>query len=329
MPTETGGSTLAKAALQDPELKTHSLEGFKLASGETLPKGAVVAYRVYGSGPKLAVAGTSYGVTHEQVAYHYGTTLDESYTFVCFNLLGNGVSYSPSTIGITEKYPEIVTVGDNIKAQKAALDVEFPGKIIDFAFGFSMGAMQAFEWTRAYPENVKVAAPICGSSGCEDYNIVFLEGLIAILTTTTSKFEKLKAFSSVYAGWYVGPDFYRNQEWKQKGFTSLDDWLDNFAQKRWCDGDPEDLLAMVRTWRNTTPFTEDQCKAIVGPKIIILPCDQDTYFRPEAISARELAFIPNATMNVINSPWGHLAGNPQTLEKEFAFIKSSIAAALA
>jgi len=71
-----GGSAWAKEARQDPELRKFDLEGFTLASGVKLPAGAVLAYRVYGEGPKLAVAGTSYGVTHKQVEYHVGETVD-------------------------------------------------------------------------------------------------------------------------------------------------------------------------------------------------------------------------------------------------------------
>mmetsp|Transcript_7966 Transcript_7966/g.24607 ORF Transcript_7966/g.24607 Transcript_7966/m.24607 type:complete len:338 (-) Transcript_7966:176-1189(-) len=334
MVTATGGSVMAKAALKDAELRTCSLEGFELASGVKLPKGAVVAYRVYGSGPKLAVAGTSYGVAHTALQWHVGRTIDDSFTFVVFNLLGNGVSYSPSTVLEEDvPYPAVVTVGDNVKAQKMALDADAQfgkDKKIDLVFGFSMGGMQAFEWARAYPEVVTAAVPICGSSGCEEYNVVFLEALIATLAAkSTTKDEKLRAFSSVYAGWYVGPDFYRKQVWKTKGFKDLDDWLENFAQQRWNTGDPEDLLAMVRTWRNTTPFEPEALAKITAPKVIIVPCDQDTYFRPEAIADRELKNIPNATMSVIQSTWGHLAGNPEKLPEEFAVIKAAIDAALA
>eukprot|EP00635_Sarcinochrysidales_sp_CCMP3193_P014749 CAMPEP_0118900176 /NCGR_PEP_ID=MMETSP1166-20130328/6398_1 /TAXON_ID=1104430 /ORGANISM="Chrysoreinhardia sp, Strain CCMP3193" /LENGTH=325 /DNA_ID=CAMNT_0006839313 /DNA_START=86 /DNA_END=1063 /DNA_ORIENTATION=- len=317
---------MAKAAREDPELRKYSLEGFALGSGETLPAGAVLAYRVYGAGPKVAVAGTSYGVAHTALKWHYGRTIDESFTFVAFNLMGNGVSFSPSTCPEGYDYPAVVDVRDNVRAQKKALDADpdLRGRTIDLVFGFSMGAMQAFEWARAYPECVEVAAPICGSSGCEDYNKVFLEGLVAILEAPTPTADKLKTFGAVYAGWYVGPDFYRLQHWTQKGFTSLQDWLDNFAQKRWNLGDPDDFLAMVKTWRHTAPFSEDDMKAITHTKVLILPCDADTYFRVEAIADRELKHIPNATMKVIPSSWGHLAGNPESLPDEFHVIKSNL-----
>jgi len=334
MVSGVGGSGLAKAARGDPELRVCSLAGFKLGCGVSLPSCAKMAYRVYGDikASKLAIAGTSFGVTHQQLEYHYGKTIPAEYAFVVFNLMGNGVSYSPSTHDASEgEYPLFgefsATVGDNVRAQKLALesDADLKGRSIDLVFGFSMGAMQAFEWARAYPSDVKYCVPLCGSSGCEDINVVFLEGLMALLESSCTVPEKLRAFALVYAGWYVGPtDFYGTQHWKTQGFKSLDDFLTNYSAARYEAADPDDLHAMVRTWRYTEPFSPEACKAI-ATKTLILPCDNDTYFRLENIQGRELQHMPNAYMKIVKSPWGHLAGNPQNLPEEFKFIIDAIA----
>ena len=243
--------------------------------------------------------------------------------------MGNGVSWSPSN---SSSYPldgpNVPLICDNVRAQKLALeaDDQLKGRKIDIVYGFSMGAMQALEWARAYPSDVKYSVPVCGSSGCNQINCILCDALAACLTTVALKVEKLKAFSLTFAGWFVGPDFYRNKEWAALGFSSLEDYEVNFPIAFFGSSDPDDLLAMLLTWRHTPPFTEDQCKAIVGPKVLLLPCNTDTYFRTEDLALLEKKFIPVCTMKEIISNWGHLAGNPEQLENEFAFIQSQVKA---
>jgi len=245
--------------------------------------------------------------------------------------MGNGVSYSPSNPG-KGTYPltpkEGPTIGDNVKAQKMALEADSQfgkGKKIDLVYGFSMGGMQALEWARAYPEDVKYSVPVCGSSGCNQINQMLCDALASPLTNALSlKVDKLKIFGLIFAGWYVGPDFYRNKEWSVLGFTALEEFEANFAVAFWANSDPDDLLAMLQTWRYTEPFTPDVCKAIKGPKVLLLPCSTDTYFRVEDLEVLEKAYIPSCSLKVIKSNWGHLAGNPEQLKAEFDFIKAEL-----
>ena len=324
----TGGLGAQKASA-DPFMRTCSLAGFELNSGVKLPEQAKMAYRVFGDGPKLGICGTSYSAVHTDLEFVVGTIIPKDYTFVVFNMIGNGVSYSPSNDpeGYPLTPPKITNVNDQVRAQKLALDndKDFAGKKIDLVYGFSMGAMQALEWPKAYPDLVSHSVPVCGSSGCTSYNAVFLDALIAILeSTTASRDDKLRAFAACYAGWYVGPAFYAQKTWETKGFKSLEDFEENFGRAFFKDMDPYDLLAQLRTWRSTPVFTPEECKSIKA-KVLMLPCDGDTYFRPEDIYGLEQKFIPNCTTKVIPSPWGHLAGTPDGLDMEFNFIKDAVA----
>ena len=318
----------AKKALGDPLLKRFSLAGFEIQGGVKLPAEATLAYRIYGSGPKLAVCGTSYSATHLSLEYHFGTTIDSTaFTFVIFNMLGNGVSFAPSN---SDNFPsEAITVRDNVRAQRAALDADpdVGGRSIDLAFGFSMGAMQALEWARF--DDVKNTCALCGTSGANGYNRAFLDALECTLSSTsTNQEEKLRNFGAIFAGWFVGPDFYRDEIWRSRGYESVEDFSKNFGHPSWDDGHPADLLAQLRTWHATDPFSADELKAIKG-RVLLLPCDNDTYFRVEDLEARELKYLAHCTMNVIKSPWGHLAGHPQKLQQDHKFITDSLNAFLA
>ena len=99
------------------------LAGFELACGHALPAGATLAYKVHGP-PVGASKGvilhpTSFDAVHDELEYSIGEgqTLDTSaYTVVVPNLLGNGVSYSPSRMGHAERlagYPPLLSIGDN------------------------------------------------------------------------------------------------------------------------------------------------------------------------------------------------------------------------
>ena len=318
------GSQAAMKARKDPELRQFRLDD----DDKKYPSGAVVTYRVYGEGPKLALIGTSYGAVHTELEYHIGTTIPMEYTVVVFNLMGNGISYSPSTNGseMTFRSP---TIAENVQAQHAALqaDAQFRDRRIDLCYGYSMGAMQALEWARSF--DVANVVAVCGASGCSDYNAVFVEALIACLTSDASRADKLRTFSAIYAGWGVGVDFYRSKNW-QSHFSSLDDFLQNSYGAAFKDDDPDDLLAMANTWRATPRFSIPELQAITA-NVLLLPCDGDTYFRVDDLALHEGKHIPNATLHVLPSPHGHRAGDPSRpgMESELVFIQSHVHAFLA
>ena len=262
-----------------------------LESGEVLPKGATLAYRVHGPAPGAAPKGvilhpTSFDAVHDELAYQIGDgrALDTSqYTVIVPNLMGNGVSFSPS---LEERPgggapPPLLTVSDNVRAQRLMLralgvgcDAESP---LELVYGYSMGGLQAYEWAVAYPEAVRRVAVVCGASRCSEINAVFLRSLEAALQADGAWDEEarrfvrhpsrgLHAFGAIYAGWGVGTEWYEGRRGESAGgaamggnrstpnaaagYASADDFVDRsylpaFAQ---CDGD--DLLSQIRTWRH-------------------------------------------------------------------------------
>ena len=100
-----------------------------------------------------------------------GALLEHADAVLVANMLGNGVSSSPSTCAA---YPPVVTVDDQARALRRACDAAFgPARTVDVAYGYSMGAMQALALARG--GGVAAVVAVCGASGCSDYNRVFLD----------------------------------------------------------------------------------------------------------------------------------------------------------
>jgi homoserine O-acetyltransferase len=189
-----------------------------------------------------------------------------------------------------------------------------------------MGAGQTYQWAVSHPEMVKRAAPIVGSSRTSEHNQVFLKSLRAALTLDpvfqrghyspdAPPTEGLRAFARIYAGWGFSQAFYWQREYREMGYSSLEDFLVGFWEGFWLDDrDPNNLLGMLWTWEQgdvgkTPGFdgdTEEALRSIRCP-LVSMPARTDLYFPPED---EEWAsqFIPHGEVRVIDTVYGHFAG---------------------
>src|SRR5262252_9639933 len=164
---------------------------------------------------------TSYTATHEDLTWLIGPdgVLDPERWFIVIpDMFSSGTS---SGAADTEDYPAVVTMADNIHAQHRLLTGEFGVSSIAAAYGFSMGAGQAYHWATLYPDLVKRAIVVCGSARTSRHNKVFLSGLLRTLEAAPeyqgqAKFSAepaaaLRAFGHIYAGWGLSQDFYRER----------------------------------------------------------------------------------------------------------------------
>jgi homoserine O-acetyltransferase len=80
-----------------------------------------------------------------------GQPLDPAQLFIIIpNMLGNGVSDSPSTNAVYVP----ASIADNVHAQAALLDT-LGVQRLRLAYGWSMGAMQSLWWAALYPDRVR------------------------------------------------------------------------------------------------------------------------------------------------------------------------------
>lgn len=302
-----------------------------LQSGETLPQ-TFLAYKTYGAlntaKDNVIVFPTSFGDQHYQNEWLIGTNKalnPEKYFIVIPNMLGNGLSSSPSNTASPfdkAKFPH-VTIFDNVALQQRLLTERFGVKKVALVTGWSMGAIQAFQWGASYPEMVERLAPFAGTAKTWPHNQVLIDGIRAVLQAdaawnqgmyTAPPELGLRTLGRVYASWGFSQAFYREECHKELGYAALSDFLSQFWEESFIHSDANDLLTMMWTWQHAdisrNPlYNGDFALALnsIKARTIVMPVRTDLYFTPED-SEYETGLIPNATYHPIESIWGHLAG---------------------
>ena len=311
-----------------------------LQSGATLPD-AKLAYRTHGTlnaaRDNVVVFPTRVGGTHVDNDYLIGPgrALDpERYFIVVPNMLGNGLSSSPSNTPPPfdrMRFPAISHM-DNVALQHRLLTRRFGIERIALAVGFSMGGQQAYHWAALHPRMVERLAPICTLARSAPHTIVFLEGLKVTIKTDAAwrggdydvqPERGLRALGRVWAGWGLSQAFFREHRYRAMGFESLDDFLDRFWETRFLGRDANDMLAMFATWQRSDVaanalYDFDLARALgaIRARALVMPGWTDLYFPPED-NEDEARMIPNGKFRVIRSIFGHQAGggaNPDDVD---------------
>jgi len=246
------------------------------------------------------------------------------YFIVLTNLLGNGISSSPSnTTSPAElgRFPN-VTIHDNVRLQHMLIREKLGIERLKLVTGWSMGACQTFQWAAQFPEMVAAACPIAGSARTADYNKVFLLSLRRALQLdpayddgfyTRPPVAGLKAFAAIYAGWGTSEPFFRKHVYGAFGQRSLADHVAGFWEPFFLRCDANNLLSQLWTWEqgdisDNPMYGGDFVKALgaITARTIVLPVDNDRYF-PPVDSEFEAKHIPNGELRVVASDWGHMA----------------------
>ena len=309
-----------------------------LQSGVVLPA-TKVAYCTYGelnvARDNAIVYPTHYSGTHDNNAWAVGSgmTLDpEKYFIIVPNMLGNGLSSSPSNAAAPHDGPRfpLVTVRDNVLLQHRLVSELFGIHTLRLVTGHSMGAQQAYQWASLFPDMVQRLAPFCGSARTSRHNWLFLEGCKSALLAdaafaggdyTVPPVAGIRAFARVYAGWAWSQTFFRQRLDRERlGLPSMEAFLAEIWEPPFLAHDANNLLAMLATWQaadiSADPrFDGDLEKALaaVTAKTLVMPCRTDLYFPPED-SEIEVTHLPHGELRVIPSVWGHMAGggiNPE------------------
>jgi len=331
---------------QDYEI--FDLGDVRLQRGATL-RDCKLAYKTFG---KLSAAKdnaivypTWYSGQHYDNEWLVGSgmALDpDKYFIIIPNMLGNGLSSSPSNMPEPyngSRFP-LVTACDNVRVQHRLVTEKFGIKKLPLVTGWSMGALQTFHWGALYPDMVERMAPFCGSAKCSRHNFVFLEGVKAALTADAAFMDGwykekpakgLRAAARVYAGWGFSQAFYRERlDIERLGYSSLEDFLVAFWEGFFLPKDANNLLTMLWTWQNgdigdNELYYGDFKKALgaIKAKAYVMPGQTDLYFPPED-SQFEVANMPNAKFLPVPSIWGHFAGGPGTNPDDVKFLDNAL-----
>lgn len=323
-----------------------------LQSGMTFRE-AKLAYKTFGqlnaSKSNVILCMTPFGAHHTDILWQVGPgkALDTDKYFVIIpNLFGNGLSSSPSNA--TEpfsgnRWPNF-TIADNVVVQHKLLTEELGIDSLALATGWSMGGLQAYEWAAAYPAMVQRLAVICGAAKCSPHNQVFIEGVRATLTTDAAyqngtfveRPERgLRAMARNYAAMAMSQTFYREEIWRQAGFSSLEDFLIMSWEANFLRRDANNLIAHMWTWQYANIAVNDRYQGdfqaalgAITANALIMPSVTDLYFQVED-NRLEVQSMSRARLMPIESVWGHRAGLPSANINDAAFISAAITELLA
>lgn len=312
----------------------------QLQSGVTLAE-TKLAYQTYGTlnkdGDNALVHPTWYGGRHTDVEWLIGPgrPLDTNRFFVIVpNLFGNGLSSSPSTQSDPwgpKKFPR-VSLYDNVVCQHRLITEILGVTRIRLVTGWSMAAMQTFQWGCLFPDLIDNLAPSCGAARCSPHNSIMLNGLRAALTADRAfngdtfrspPTRGVQAMARVYASWGTGQAFFSEESYKDFGFSSAEDYVQGFWGGFLENHHPNDLLSMIDTWNcgDISANSEfhgnfENALGAIRAKTIVLAGKTDLYFPPED-SEYEVAHIPDAELRIFHSNFGHLAAgwlNPSDVQ---------------
>jgi homoserine O-acetyltransferase len=309
---------------------------FALQKGGALPTARLV-YKTLGTlspaRDNVVVIPSWYSGTHKEAEYcmvgPQRAITPDRYFIVLTNLLGGGISSSPSNTPAPYHaglFPR-VTLHDNVRLQHMLLTEKLGIERIKLVAGWSMGACQAFQWGAQYPDMVEAIAPICGSARTANFNKVFLLSLKRALELdpafadgfyTRPPLRGLQAFAAIYAGWGFSEPFYRTEAFRGFGATSYEEFVKFFWEPAFIHHDANNLLALLATWHDgdisagpTYHGDFDRALGAIKARTIIMPGEYDSYF-PPTDSRYEASRIPGAQCRPIPSIWGHMAlWNPE------------------
>lgn len=260
----------------------------------------------------------------EQVYIGEGRALDpRKYFIILVNQIGNGLSTSPhntpapSGMGYFPK----VRISDDVRAQHKLVTEKFDINELALVVGGSMGAQQTYEWAVRYPDMVKRAAPIAGTAKNTGHDFLFADTLFdAIRCDPAFNNGFYNSSADVHAGlrrhakmWAVmgwSTEFFYQERHKDLGFSSVDDFIDNFMCGYFGPMDPNDLLCMGWKWQraDVSRHTNGNLAEALGrikAKTYVMPISHDMFF-PPIDCQREQELIPDSEFRVIETIDGHL-----------------------
>ena len=273
-----------------------------------------------------------------------GRALDPAkYFIVIVNLLGNGESSSPSNHAAqgSATFPR-VSLLDNVTAQWRLLE-HLGVERLALAFGWSMGAQQAYHHAALFPERVERLLAVCGSARTSPHNWVFLEGVRAALEADAAfaagddqspPLRGLRAFARVYAGWAYSQAFFRERLYERLGHASPEALLRAWESEHE-SYDANDLLCVLSSWQradisDNPRYRGDFIQALsaIEARAIIMPSSTDLYF-PAEDSRFEITHLRRGELRVLESKFGHVAGGPNRIAEDTAFIETALCDLLA
>lgn len=307
------------------------LGNFALTTGFTIPN-AKLAYDTHGTlnaAKDNAIMFPNFlGGTPQALEVFIGENLaldPRKYFIILPGQFGNGVSSSPSNTELPfdrGSFPP-VNVADDVIAQHRLVTESFGIKELQLVLGWSVGALQTYEWAIRFPQMVKRAASIAGAPRPSPWTRLWLHTVIEESITSDPEWNHgfytdaravqagLRRVGHVMSITLPPLGFYRDgsEVWRPLGFASVDDFVSRFWEGFMTPQDPNNLITQARKAHAADPSGGGDMGAAlkkITAKMIVAAFIGDVMF-PTAECKFDAERIPNAKYREISSRCGHLA----------------------
>jgi homoserine O-acetyltransferase len=304
------------------------LGNFRLQSGYTLPN-ARIAYTTHGTlnaARDNAVVFPNFLGGNDAALEIYigpGRPLDPAELFIILpGQFGNGFSSSPSNTPPPfdrGAFPP-VAIADDVIAQHRLLTEHLGIEEIRLVLGWSVGALQTYEWAVRYPGMVKRMTSIAGAPQPSPWTLHWLRTVIEEPVVTDPAFNGgfYASATDVQAGLRrqghcmaltLPPyGYYRDEILGALGFAGVEDFVRGFFEGFMIGQDPNNLVCQARKARGADPGHGSGLEAALGritAKTLIVAFTGDVMFGPDQ-SRRHAGMIPGAQFREVTTTSGHL-----------------------
>ncbi len=246
------------------------------------------------------------GTTEQIINLGFTSSLIDSsgLYIILVDALTNGVSSSPSNM---EEFPTI-SIRDMVNSQHELLVNHLGINHLYAVMGISMGGMQTFEWTIAYPDFMDKAIPIVGSPKASSQDKLIFQTMADLMLEAGQNKQKLdfaykRAHNIMLINIYTPTYMVSN--------TSVDS-LDNYLINEYDNlMKPEDYLGGSKAiisndiFKSSHSKTDDDIKNIIKAELLIISATQDHLVNP--IAAIELSKTLNCKLVTLLSDCGHMS----------------------
>jgi homoserine O-acetyltransferase len=147
-----------------------------------------------------------------------------------------------------------VTIGDDVVAQHRLVTEKFGIEQLQLVLGWSMGAEQTYEWAVRYPDMVRRAAPFAGTAKTTPHDYLWVTAHEYALKSdpnfNNGFYEDsrdchagLRLHSQLWGVMGLCQEFYKQEAWREVGFSSLQDFQHGFWDAYFLPMDPNNLFA--------------------------------------------------------------------------------------
>lgn len=302
-------SLFSNSILAQPALQLVNIGDFTTTNGDVI-KDCMVGYRTVGKlnsdSSNVILWPTWFDGTSENITkpYNLPKWIDTAgYYIIVIDALTDGISSSPSNTG---NFPEI-TIRDMVNSQHELLVNHLNIDHVFAAVGISMGGMQVFEWTVAYPDFMDKAIPILGTPKQSSYDIFVWQTQADIINEAGSDEEEINlAMKRVYDVCYMNcyTPSYIVRKFKPE---EINQWRNRFYSRMMHSKDYlAGLKAMIsHDIYKSASIIPENISLIIKADVHIIVSVQDHLVNPESSIA--LSKQLGCELTMLTSDCGHIA----------------------